>query len=321
MPVRLRSVLLATLMAALTAAVAQPGPAAAKVRVGIGDQAPQMFADPNFRALGMRQVRYFVRWDVMSHRDERLRMRTWIRTARAAGARPLVHLSTHDYGRRSARLPSTARYRSQVRRLVPYLRRLGVRDFGVWNEVNHDSQPTYRSPARTAAYWKQMRRAVYSRCSRRTCRIVDLDVLDQAGVERYIARFAQAAGRSYTRRNLRVVGIHNYSDVNRRRTSGFRGIRSAVRRRSPAAALWLTETGGLIRFGRSFPCSTTRARNRLDFLFDTVHRYRRSIDRVYLYNWYGAGCQGRFDAGLVAPDGTPRPGYHEVRRQLRRFAR
>ena len=39
-----------------------------------------------------------------------------------------------------------------------------------------------------AKYFIEMRRAVFGRCSSSTCR-VGLDVLDQAGVDRYIARF------------------------------------------------------------------------------------------------------------------------------------
>ena len=257
----------------------------------------------------------------MNRAADRNRMEAWVRAARAAGAEPLIHLSTDTYDRRAAGLPSAAAYRRQVSRLVPFLRALGVRDFGAWNEVNHDSQPTYRSPARAATFWKLMRRAVYSRCSSRSCRVVDLDVLDQAGVDSYIRRFVNAAGRSYTRRYLRVVGIHNYSDVNRRRTSGFRLIRRTIRRHSRTANLWLTETGGVVKFGSSFPCNTRRAAARLDFLFDTLRRYRRSIQRVYLYNWFGGGCAARFDAGLVSPDGYPRRGYYEVRAELRNFVR
>jgi hypothetical protein len=38
---------------------------------------------------------------------------------------------------------------------------------------------------------------------------------------------------------------------------------------------------------------------------------------VYLYNWTGAQPTDRFDSGLIAPDGTARPGYDALRAGLR----
>lgn len=304
-------------------ALALPSAASARsdVRIGIGDQSAAMFTHPDFRSIGLRQVRYFIHWNAMDHRAERLRARAYVKAARRAGARVLLHLSTDDLREKRGTLPSAKAYRRQADRLVRYFRALGVRDFGAWNEVNHKTQPTWDAPARAAAYFKAMRRAVFRRCSSRSCRVVGLDVLDQRGVERYIQRFVAAAGRRYVDRYLRVVGIHNYSDVNRRRTTGLRSILRTVRRANRGANFWLTETGALVRFGRSFPCSEQRAAGRLRFLFDTTRRYRRSLQRVYLYNWFGGDCQIRFDAGLVRADGTPRPSLAVLRDRIGDFRR
>jgi hypothetical protein len=144
-------------------------------------------------------------------------------------------------------------------------------------------------------------------------------VLDQAGVERYIQRFMAAAGSS--RRYVRTVGIHNYSDTNRRRSTGTATIIRTVRHYRPTAAMWLTETGGVVRFGRSFPCSESRAANRITYMFSLARKYRSSIKRLYAYNWQGTNCQTRFDAGLVRKDGTPRPGYTAFKRGLAGFVR
>jgi hypothetical protein len=312
------------LLIALAALVAVAPASAAKrydVRFGIGDQNIQMFADRNFEQLELRQVRYFIPWNAMSDRDQRLKARRWVKAARATGGRPFLHLSTDDLREKRAKLPSVATYRRHVNRLVRYFRALGVRDFGAWNEANHKSQPTWDAPARAARYWKELRRAVARTCSLRRCRAVGLDVLDQRGVERYVRRFVAGAGRSYVRRFLRVVGVHNYSDVNRKRTRGLRSIIRTVRRYKRDANFWLTETGGVVKFGRSFPCHQTRAANRLSFLFRTARRYRRHLQRVYLYNWYGGDCEIRFDAGLVERDGEPRRGLYAVERGLRRFKR
>lgn len=317
-----KTTILLTLLATLL--VAAPADAAKRydVRVGIGDQNVEMFSHPGFDDLGMRQVRYFIPWNAMRDRDQRLKARRWVQAARRAGARPFLHLSTDDLREKRAKLPSVSSYRREAGRIVRYFRKLGVRDFGAWNEANHKSQPTWDEPARAARYWKELRRAVAKTCSLKRCRAVGLDVLDQRGVERYVRRFVAAAGRSYVRRYLRIAGIHNYSDVNRKRTRGLRSIIRTVRRYKPNAKFWLTETGGVVRFGRSFPCDETRAANRLKFLFTVTKNYRRYLQRVYLYNWYGgANCELRFDAGIVDRDGVPRKSFYAVERGLERFKR
>ncbi len=58
-------------------------------------------------------------------------------------------------------------------------------------------------------------------------------------------------------------------------------------------------------------------------MFALTRRYRRDIKRLYIYNFTGDACEGRFDAGLMRDRaGTiRRPGYDVVRRELRRFRR
>jgi hypothetical protein len=333
--------------AAVAAALALPAGAGAQtIRVGVADQSLTHFADPTFRALDFRQTRYFVHWNVMRNRDQRLRMRAWVLAARASGMRPLVHLSTTRFDGRAPR-PSVSRYRSEVRRLVPYLRRLGVRDFGVWNEANHKTQPTWSSPSHAALYFREMYRAVHARCSTRSCRVVALDVLDQRGRERYVRRFYERLSPTWQRR-ARFVGIHNYSDVNRRSLTRTRSIIREVRRHNRAARFWFTETGGVVGFGRGFPCDPSspasvaaaerRAQGAVTQIFRVARTYRKAgVQRIYLYNWYGNDCapnertvtaaapqdRAGFDAGVVRADGTPRPSLRALVRglQSRGFAR
>ena len=308
-----------TLLAAACLAAAMltvPAAADAKfdVRVGIGDQQPTMFADRDFQKLKIKRVRYFIPWNVMGDPPRRIAAEDYVRAANAAGAKVFLHVSTHDLRIKKGKLPSRKAYKRGVGRLVRHFRKQGVREFGVWNEANHKSQPTWRSPKRAAQYFKIMRRL----CMR--CTIVALDVLDQPGVERYMRRWYRALGRY--RRHAKYVGIHNYSDVNRRRTSGTRSIMRTARRFKRNSKFWLTETGGVVKFGRSFPYSPKRAAKRLRFLFRVVKRQRRSIKRVYVYNWTGAKKGAvRFDAGLTYASGKPRPGYRVLRRNLRRFKR
>jgi hypothetical protein len=300
------------LCAAALAALALPATGSAhraNVRVGIGDQNVALFSQPLFRQAKIRRVRLFVPYDAARHRAQLDEVVAYVRTARAQGISVLVHLSTNDLRARRGRLPTARTYRRDVGRLVRTLRPLGVREWGAWNEANHPSQPTWDHPRAAASYYRQLR----SLC--RGCAIVALDVLDQRRVGRYIDSFYRALPRRL-RRTARVVGIHNYSDVNRRTTSGTRQILRAVRRHVRGPRFWLTETGGIVELGRTFRCSQRRAANRVSYLFRLLHTYRRSIDRAYVYNWFGTDCRTRMDTGLVGRHGERRPAYTALRRGL-----
>jgi hypothetical protein len=318
MPRRLLVLLLAAAAASLTLI---PGAAQARtgVRVGIGDQQVSMFDQPAFRAAKLKRVRYFIAWNAMDNAGQRLAARAFVQRARRDGFSVLLHVSSDDLRIKKAKLPSVAQYHSKVGRLVRYFRGLGVREFGTWNEANHASQPTYRSPTRAAQFFREMYRAVKGPCP--SCAVVALDVLDQVGVERYMQTWYRALSPTY-RRRATIVGIHNYGDVNRLRTTFTRNIIRQAHHYNRATRIWFTETGGIVKFGRSFPCSTSRAASRLKFMFKLARTYRSSgVDRAYVYNWTGAGCAARFDAGLTGPDGSTRPAYTVLRQQLPNFLR
>ena len=314
---RLTTILLAALLAA--ALVPAAADARVNIRVGIGDQNTSIFDQAAFQRAKFERVRYFIPWNAMDDAGQRLAARAYVQRARRDGFQVFLHVSSDDLRIKKAELPSVSQYRSKVRRLVRYFRALGVREFGAWNEANHASQPTYRSPRRAAQFFREMYRAVKGRC--RTCAVVALDVLDQRGVERYMRSWYRALSSTY-RRRATIVGIHNYGDVNRRRSTYTRNIIRQSRRYNRRTQFWFTETGGIVKFGRSFPCSTSRAKSRLSTMFSLANRYRRSgVKRVYIYNWTGAGCAARFDAGLTNPDGSVRPGYTYVRQKLRSYLR
>jgi hypothetical protein len=323
-------ILLLTL-AALALIPAGDAPAKSSIRVGIADQSPAMFGDPAFQRAKIRRTRYFVAADVMRDTAERMRARTFVKTARAANVSVLLHISTADLrSKRGARV-STTRYRSDVGRIVAYFRDLGVRDFGAWNEVNHKSQETWDSPGHTVSYFKSMYRAVKQGSGPpkacRSCAVVGLDVLDQAGVERYVRSVYRRLSSTW-RKRLSVVGIHNYSDVNRNRSTGTGSIIRTVRRYNRRTKFWFTETGAVASFGGSFPYSEARQASRIRNMFNYASRYRRSgVQRVYSYNWFGVptatGCRAScpFDAGLVGADGRVRPVYDAFRKKLSSYSR
>jgi hypothetical protein len=292
-------------------------PAAASARthvaVGLGDQHAGTFASPAFRALHVKKVRYFIRWDAAKVPSALAAADEYVRAARAAHVRVLMHFSTNNFGHRAAKLPSTRAYRKYVGRLVRRYHKMGVHEFGVWNEANHFSQPTYKNPRRAASFYRTLR----SMCHH--CTIVALDVLDQRGVERYIARWFRGLPSSYRHRRI-YIGIHNYSDTNRRRSTGTRKIIRVSRRFNRHARFWLTETGGIVNFGGAWPCNERRAASRISYMFKLARKFRHTIKRLYAFSWSGSDCNG-FDAGLVRANGTKRAGYRTFKSKARGFTR
>jgi hypothetical protein len=298
---------------ALSLVIPAAAQARTNVRVSIADQHASMFDAPAYQRLKLKRTRYFIRWDAIRQPADLAAVEAYVRRARKSHIKVLVHISTNDLRERKAKLPSVAQYRRDVGRLVRKLRPLGVTEWGAWNEANHKTQPTWKSPKRAAQFFKTMR----SIC--KGCSIVALDALDQAGVTRYIRRFYAALGSK--RRYARIVGIHNYSDTNRasHHGRGTKAIINAVRRYNRGTKFWLTETGGVVNFA-SFKCNEKRAATSVGRMFQLARSNRRHIKRLYVYNWTGADCRG-FDTGLTRADGSLRPAYNTLRSYLKTFTR
>lgn len=301
----------------LSGTTAATASAKSPIRVGIGDQSPLMFDAPAYQALQMKTTRYFFPWNGMKNDYELAKATQFVEKAQAQGVSVLFHLSTDNFTLKKAKLPSVSAYTTQVKKIVPYFRARGVHEWGVWNEANHASQPTYRDPKRAAQFFRAMYGVVGSKD-----KIVALDVLDQGGVERYQSRFFAALSPTY-RKRAKVIGLHNYGDVNRNRTKYTSSMIRTARKYNRSAKFWFTETGGLVEFGKSFKCSTTRAASRTKNVFSLAKKYRSSgVERVYFYNWTGSGCgKTRFDAGLTSPNGETRAAYHTLKKLLPSYSR
>jgi hypothetical protein len=280
----------ATLWALTSAAAAD-----ARFVLGIADQSMAMLEDPRFGALGIRDTRLVVPYDVASDPDQLARYGPVLDTARARNIRVLVAFNRRAESRR---LPSVGEFTGAVRRFrarFPW-----IRDLSAWNEANHAQQPTARRPERAARLYNALR----AECPR--CRIVAADVLDQAGFQGWIRRFRRVA------RAPRIWGLHNYVDVNRMRDVSIRRLRAATGGRGQ---VWLTETGGVVRFARSFGYDERRAARSTRHVLRIAAR--RKVGRVYLYQWSGAPLGARWDSGLIAADGRPRPALNVVEAYLR----
>jgi hypothetical protein len=322
----------------LSAALLLPAAASAAPVVGISESNPTMFEDKSFLALRATTTRLLTAYDVVpaaARGDAELERRVapYLANAAAAGVEPLVTFQhsagawedcPRDPALRQCRLPGAVEYRSAVR---AFLERFpSVTLIAPWNEANHAAQPTARDPRMAARFTNIV--ADVCRALARPCRLVVADVLDQA--DRAAARrptFTATARwirafRSALRVPRGVCGLHNYSDVNRFRRDGTRALMRALGCRE----YWLTETGGVFRFGGFWTAASERVGGcasaaacqlkATEFMFAQAARIRR-IKRIYVHTWY-SGSRQRFDAGLVRGInsdwlGRPRPAYYVVR--------
>jgi hypothetical protein len=234
-------------------------------------------------------------YDAVAVPFERNLAEAWLGAARSAGVEPFI---TFGHSRVAPKkLPTVAEFRSAFRAFRA--RYPQVRAYAPWNEINHVSQPTADAPQRAAEYYN----VVKEECE--GCTVLAGDVLDQAGMVRYVKRY-----RRHLDGTPRIWGLHNYVDANRFRESGLRDLLAAV-----PGDVWLTETGGIVKFGKAFPSDEQRAARAIAFSLRLAARQKR-VKRIYLYNWTGAKPSDRFDSGLVGPDGKPRPGYEVLRKSL-----
>jgi Glycosyl hydrolase catalytic core len=290
-------------------AVVGAASASAAYRVGVGEQNPQMFDSPSWQSLKLKRVRYLVPWDYASHLGARAEVDQYMLRARAARQDVLVtftarrgcYLPSGRYSKAKAcRAPSASAYRNAFGMFdakFPW-----VKTYSAWNEINHKSQPTFKSPKKAAGYYNVLR----AQARKGKFRVMAADLLDTPAMGRYLATF-----RRYAKGSPKLWGLHNYGDVNRRRTTFTKAMLRAV-----PGEVWLTETGGIVKLAPSFKYSPSRAAARTKGLFRLVNAYdtrrrgmRSKVTRLFVYSFYGADPGARFDAGLVNPDGTPRKAF------------
>jgi hypothetical protein len=300
--------LLACLAAAAVLAgcglAATPEKSHAAVLVGISDQDPSMFTDQPFIDLGIKRSRYIPSWNVAFKPTEAGWLDQWLKAAEAAGVEPLISFNVNlgsKCPKRPCKLPTVRQYKRAFKAFHKNWPEVKV--ISPWNEANHRSQPTFKNPKRAAQFYNVVR------ASCRTCTIVAADVIDEVNMERWLKVFRKTAKRP------RIWGLHNYRDTNKRkgqRLGGTKRLLDAVK-----GAVWLTETGGIVKFvlpdGRTlFRKSESRANRATKRMFYLAKRYRSRIKRLYIYHWKQSSQDNRFDAGLVRLDGTPRFAYYTV---------
>jgi hypothetical protein len=282
--------------------LALPAAAQARYITGFSENNPAMFDSPLYTALHTTIARYVLPWDFFDRPADKGVFDAWVAKARLAGVRPLV--SFYISRVKPKKLPSPTQYDRMFRRFRAAYP--DIKDISPWNEANAVRRGRFANPSarQAATFYKLVKR----RCA--GCKIVGLDVLDSTNVAAtviYIKQFQRALGRS----NLpKIWGLHNYSDTNRFRNKGTKAVLAAVK-----GEVWLTETGGVVAFGRGFPYNLSRAARALKYMFKLAASNPR-LKRLYIYQWFGAPPGWSFDAGVVDLDGTPRPGYDVVKAKL-----
>jgi hypothetical protein len=276
--------------------------------LAIADQKPETFSDPLFRRLGVARSRLNTPWNGIFTEPDRLD--GWLSAARAAGVEPLVafeHARGEPCPAQPCRLPSLRDYTRAVRAF--HARYPWVRLIQPWNEANSATQPTGTHPERAAAYYDALKGVCPG------CIVTGADVLDSGNLSRWLARFRAALKGPVPQ----LWGLHNYSDTNRFRSEGTRRMLALV-----PGQIWLTEAGGIVSFTTSdgreaLPYDEQRAARAIRYLFRLAALSPR-ITRVYIYQWKIDFQGNRFDAGLIGPDGKPRPALQAVlqRRSLLR---
>jgi hypothetical protein len=301
--------LLAAVPSALGGAAKPRAHAAATYLTGVGDEQPLMFANPLWQQLHTKIARYIAPYDAAVRGDELAQARSWIRAAEAQHVEILVAFYHSEHT--PTKLPSVSTYQKDVAKFVKDFPH--VRQYQSWDEANRGNiknQLASPSAVSAAKYYQALKRVCPG------CTVIGLDVLDAASITptlRYISEFKREVVRLHTVMP-KIWGLHNYSDINRLQSWRTRGLIKAF-----GGQVWLTETGGLVKFAPYFPnrngAGLTRASKVLKFMFSLASGHRQ-IARLYIYNWTGGTSSTRFDAGLMNAHDQPRPGYVVVCKQL-----
>jgi len=294
---------------------ALPAGASASYKVGISDQLADTFTNPLFAPLRTTLARYVTPWDVMRRAPYKQALTNWIGQARAANQRILIAFETSHTPGQERKAPTATQYTKAIRRFHRAFP--DVKDIQPWDEVNRCQerrsdgyvigQPICRRPRTAAIYYMAARRVF------RGARITGLDILDGKRVNGKAITYAVPYIRAflrYAKPRPKYWGIHNYADTNRFSTSRTRTLLRETR----SGEVWLTETGGIVSLGKSFPYNQRRAARALKCMF-TLAKSNRRITRLYIYQFHGLARGKSFDAGLLNPNLTIRPGYNVVKQR------
>jgi hypothetical protein len=280
--------------------------------LGIGDDKPDMFTDPRFLALGIKNVRLDMSWDALSVGYQRAEVTNWMKDAKADGLSVLVTIDhserviterVHGKNEKVSQtrvLPTVAQYRNAFkafRKLFP-----GVTQFASWDETNYYGEATYDKEALVVGYYHAMQQ-VCPNCTILAAEFLDVPKSEGVPMATWARTFIKLAGGQ-----PQYWGLNNYEDANHLVSTSTRQLLAAVK-----GNIWLAETGGIVnRPGvkdPGFPQNAAHAANVDNYLLDTIGSLSQRIQRIYLYEWDAKTPHDGWDTALISYTGVPREGY------------
>jgi hypothetical protein len=291
--------------------------------IGIGDDKLDLFSDPKFLALGIKEVRYDVSWDALTVPSQRAATTKWLKAAHSRGLGVLLTIdhskrviykteTVHGHRKRvafsqSRILPTVSQYLAQFRAFrarFPW-----VTDFVTWDETNYFGEATYNKEALVAQYWKGME-AACSKCTILAAEFLDTDTHEAIPMTTWARSFIKSAGRQPA-----YWGLNNYEDANHLQTVRTKALLGAVR-----GDIWLAETGGIVNrpFTKhpGFPQNAAHAALADQFLIQKVGALSPRIQRIYFYEWDARTARDNWDTAIISSTGATRESYVIIAKTL-----
>lgn len=295
---------LLALAAAVLASVGGAGASAAQAATyGLSDGRAEMLDAPAFTDVEFRHARLVLPWNAASQRGS---WDAWLDRAAALGVPVLLSMNVDGASSctgGSCTGPSVSAYRSELATLLA--RYPNVDAVEPWNEPNHVMQPTRSNPGLAADYFD----AAFDLCAGGRCTAVAGNILDApSSLPSYFTAYRNALGRTPA-----AWGLHSYYDTTYFSDDGLRYLLSKV-----STPVWITETGGMLRFqpsgGGGLQRSEAEAALSVDWLFTLAEDHPR-LARTYLYGLWEEPANG-FDSALLWADGAARQSYLVVASRL-----
>jgi hypothetical protein len=302
---------LLTLLCTLSCAAALPA-AAGAVTIGLGDNGTAVWSDPRFLALGIKNARTVVPWNVASDRSQRVylaRFRAWYAAVSRDHITPLISFGADFTNPAANYIPTVSQYGTAVKAFIHDFPKIKL--YTPWNEPDFSYRKLAREPTLAAAYFNEL----YVLC--KGCKVLAGDVYlpasGQARIDGAVATLRPWLTAYVKGLHHRPAGValHDYTDVRSHTTSQLQIVMSLFHE-----PIYLDETGGILHrghWGYSNQSATAAARDE-QYLLNLAARYHQ-IAAIYHYQWQGVGGAG-WDSGLISPTGQKRSAYAVLYRYL-----
>ena len=166
---------------------------------------------------------------------------------------------SHRSNSRALKVPTVAAYTKELKKFKKAYP--GVKEISPWNEVNRchalrdgsvQGQPT-KTAVHTGPSSPRSTTWPRARCSRARSTGSSASTSSTSRTSTRRSSTCKSFLR-YASPDPKIIGFHNYSDTNRFSTTRTKRVLQTFR-----GKVWLTETGGIVKLGASFPFSTSRA--------------------------------------------------------------